>query len=620
MAEPTGDQANPNQASPQGQSRRAQSAPADERKADREAAAAGTATAIGTDRRRRYVVAVRQFPGVPTASARSVLQALNLMETAEIVRELPAPGQSSRHARGDTGGHPGVSDDPADILVIRTDEARGEALRQSAPLNLVVEADAPLRYTDRMPAALDLLGDAMPLPCPCREIAFRILGGDDKPLANASVFLYGAGFPARAVTDVSGQAKLSFYDIHNGAEGEPTTAKAVYVKPAADHWDRLIPEPILTQEPNVVRLRPLSEAFPEFPGKRLAGWGIQAMKRDQLPDSVGGTGIRIGLIDSGCDNTHPSLRHVTNGVDLLATSRPHGWTLDPIGHGTHCAGIITAGSPQHQPHGIMGFAPSAELHVFKVFPGGHASDLIAAFDECIRRQLDIVTINAGLDRPSELVAAKVAQAQHHGVACIAAAGNWGGVGQFPGVVPGLLAVSALGKAGEFPPDSFHAVEASGERFAVDGIFAPSFAGRGQHVGVAAPGVAIVSTVPGGGYAAWDGNAMAAAHIAGFAALLLAQHPAFQNIYRTRSIHRVGALFDCIRAACTPLPGLDPLRIGAGLPEMLRVPGWTVPGRQGDVLDIARFVTGQQPMGVGGAFVSAPTYLASLMQMRPIGMI
>jgi hypothetical protein len=80
------------------------------------------------------------------------------------------------------------------------------------------------------------------------QIAFRVLGGDDKPLANASVFLYGAGFPARAVTDASGQANLSFYDNQNRAEGEPATAKAVYVKPAADHWHRFVPEPILTEE------------------------------------------------------------------------------------------------------------------------------------------------------------------------------------------------------------------------------------------------------------------------------------------------------------------------------------------------------------------------------------
>jgi hypothetical protein len=83
------------------------------------------------------------------------------------------------------------------------------------------------------------------------------------------------------------------------------------------------------------------------------------------------------------------------------------------------------------------------------------------------------------------------------------------------------------------------------------------------------------------------------------------------------------LFDGIRAACAPLPGFDPARVGAGLPDMQRVPGWTMPAHQDDMLSLfAGFAAGQavpQPMSSSG-FGAASAYLAGLMPTRPIGMI
>jgi hypothetical protein len=85
-------------------------------------------------------------------------------------------------------------------------------------------------------------------------------------------------------------------------------------------------------------------------------------------------------------------------------------------------------------------------------------------------------------------------------------------------------------------------------------------------------VAVVSCVPGGGYAAWDGSAIAAAHVTGFAALLLAHHPLFQGGFAHRGEQRVAALFELMRSSCMPYVQVDPLRVGVGLPDLQQVPG------------------------------------------------
>jgi subtilisin family serine protease len=106
----------------------------------------------------------------------------------------------------------------------------------------------------------------------------------------------------------------------------------------------------------------------------------------------------------------------------------------------------------------------------------------------------------------------------------------------------------------------------------DDIFAAAFSAAGPQVAVSAPGVAVVSTVPGGGYAAADRTAAAAAHVTGLAALIQAHHPAFQEApLRQRSEQRVHALFELIRASAVPRFA-DPLRGGAGVPYLPRVPG------------------------------------------------
>jgi subtilisin family serine protease len=289
---------------------------------------------------------------------------------------------------------------------------------------------------------------------------------------------------------------------------------------------------------------------------------------DPIAGRSSGSGVRIGLIDSGCDNSHPLLRHVTQGKDFIAGGTDTSWNQDVVSHGTHCAGIINAAATEQ---GVVGCAPAAELHVFKVIPEGRISDLLAALDECIERELDLINISVVSNGFSELVSQKLQEARQKGITCIVAAGNSGGPLLFPASLPGVLTIAAVGKLREFPPDSSHVLSVIPQLLGSDDIFAASFSGIGPQVAFSAPGVAIVSTVAGGGYAATDGTSTAAAHVTGLAALVLAHHPVFQEgAFGMRSEQRVHALVELLRASAVPRI-IDPQRGGAGIPDLGRIP-------------------------------------------------
>src|SRR5882724_4065017 len=502
-------------------------------------------------RKQRYLIGFRSLPGIMPLSGDPFLERVSQMDGVEIIRRLPS-----------------------ETVVVRTDEQRGEALRRNAPPHVVVEIDAPLDYSDMVvpePMSGRLAVQAMPFPRPRRELLFRILGEGDRPLANAVINLYGPGFygpgiPAQAITDSSDQASLQTHAV-DGAD-----MHAVYVRPAADHWERYIRNPSLEPgQVNVIRLSPLDLSSRSFPGERAYGWGQRVMKFDRVSTDWNGAGTKIGLIDSGCDTSHPLLRHIVRGVDLTRDKDPQSWKSDEMGQGTHCAGIVAASALASS--GIIGCAPGAEVHIFKVVPGGYYGDLIDALDQCIERRLDIVQIGVSGEQFSELVAQKITEARLNGIACIVGAGNSGGTVQFPGNVPGVMTVSAVGKLGEYPQDTRHAQRALPQLIAFSGIYATNFSCWGPQVGVCAPGVAVISSVPGGGYAAWDGSSMAASHVVGFSALLLSHHPMLQSInFGARADQRVSILYDFLRAAAIPYAQVDPNRVGAGLPDLQQVPG------------------------------------------------
>lgn len=217
---------------------------------------------------------------------------------------------------------------------------------------------------------------------------------------------------------------------------------------------------------------------------------------------VTGKGVRVAVLDTGVDDAHPDLAAVVEdaaGRDF--TGSPAGWR-DRQSHGTHCAGIVAC---DDDGGGLVGVAPDATVLPVKVLGdgGSGASSWIAAG---IRHAVDVgradvVSMSLGGPGPDAATRAAVQYAASRGVVVVAAAGNEGpGSVNYPGAYPEVCCVAATGKDGRVA----------------------RFSSQNATVDVAAPGVDILSAVPGNRYAAYSGTSMATPCVAGVVALGLGE--------------------------------------------------------------------------------------------------
>lgn len=269
-------------------------------------------------------------------------------------------------------------------------------------------------------------------------------------------------------------------------------------------------------------------------------WHVEKLAAPQAWAVTRGKGVRVAVLDTGIDGTHPDLfGQIASAVDFTgAASGP----ADVQGHGTHCAGIV-AGASKGQ--GSIGVAPECQLLSIKVLGdnGSGANTWITkgiAF--AAQSNVDVISMSLGGPSPTSDVRDACAKAVAAGVIVIAAAGNAGpaeGTIGYPGGYAEVLAVGATDTADQ----------------------AARFSSRGKNVFVAAPGVAIWSTFPGSRYAALSGTSMACPSIAGLAALWVASHPDVPKVDRPAKFRAA------LQAACRDLgtPGRD-TTYGFGLPS------------------------------------------------------
>ncbi|MHA2295728.1 MAG: S8 family serine peptidase [Candidatus Hodarchaeales archaeon] len=245
---------------------------------------------------------------------------------------------------------------------------------------------------------------------------------------------------------------------------------------------------------------------------RIGAWGMQSK-------GYTGKNIKIAILDTGIDATHPDLMYVGDGsskiinqasfIDFNFDGIPDEGPEDFIGHGTHVAGTA-AGNGYH-----IGVAPDAYLLNAKVCSsaGCSTSWMMAGIEWAILNDADIISMSIGgstfwgIDALDELIDS----AWQEGIVITVAAGNSGPVTstvESPGIGPRVITVGAS--------DGYDRIAAfSGRGPSAYGHYDPD---------ISAPGDYIFSTVPGGTYDIYGGTSMATPHVAGAVALLLEAHP------------------------------------------------------------------------------------------------
>jgi hypothetical protein len=453
---------------------------------------------------------------------------------------------------------------PPIAVVLATDD-KIATLRRTTGDMLVIEADSALRAA-AFPGLWPPVRAITVTPLgPGVTIQMQVLSDGGQAIENAEVQIVGEHWATQGLTDKSGQVSLSLY-------GElPETITQLLVKPRSNCWGFSQHRPQLRVDAiNPVVLQPLIT-------QDGRGWGGKAMRFDRLPQECRGAGTKIALIDSGVATSQPQLAGVTHGIALRG-SDASGWTYDVVGHGTLCAGVISA-----LPSGtnnIRGGAVDAELHVCKLPPDARCSDIVEAIEYCLQNGIDIVCLGYGGQGSSAIVEQRIMMAKQQGIAIVAAAGNSAGPVQFPACSPHVLAVGAIGQIDSYPSDSPHALHAVSAQSLPGGLFLPAFSCGGAELDLCAPGVAVISCQAPDGYAAADGTSLAASYVAALAAVVLAHHTDFRRGFARRDFRRVERLFQILKDTAQPIG--QPWQTGAGLPDATRALGLTSPHWQAEL--------------------------------------
>ncbi len=270
-----------------------------------------------------------------------------------------------------------------------------------------------------------------------------------------------------------------------------------------------------------------------------------------------GSGWAVAVLDTGVEKTHPFLagKVVSEACYSTTSTLNDSQSLCPGGassstasdsalpcatycdHGTHVAGIAAGGTRVADgSHGVAKDASVIAVQVFSLFPNyygagsgavlSYTSDQIKGLERvyALRGSYDIASVNMSLggstaysspcDSSYSGTKAAIDNLRSVGIATVIAAGNngWTTALSGPGCISTAISVGAT-------------CDASGGSYCATGINGiASYSNIASFVSLVAPGSYIVSSVPGGGYASYNGTSMATPHVAGAWALLKQAQP------------------------------------------------------------------------------------------------
>src|SRR5882724_5045995 len=228
--------------------------------------------------------------------------------------------------------------------------------------------------------------------------------------------------------------------------------------------------------------------------------------------SGGSSSIVIAIVDTGVDDTHPDLASKIVGEYSYVGS-----IKDGFGHGTHCAGIAAAAT--NNDVGIAGMCPNCGILSVKVLDdqgSGYMSDVASGITYAASHGARVISLSLGGSGRSETLHSALAYAIANNALPVCAMGNNGSGTNTPEPAYWHDCLSVV------------ATDQNGSK--------ASFSNYGMIADVAAPGVAILSTMPTypvtltstygyrTSYDALSGTSMATPMVSGIAGLVLSENP------------------------------------------------------------------------------------------------
>jgi thermitase len=253
----------------------------------------------------------------------------------------------------------------------------------------------------------------------------------------------------------------------------------------------------------------LPDYVPNDPAFIGAQWDLRAIEAPAAWNETLGVGARVAVVDTGIAGGHPDLKSkIAAQKDLVNND---GLAEDDTrGHGTHVAG--TVGAATNNGLGVAAACPGCKLLIAKAGESErlYDFDIAQGIYWSVNNRAKAINLSVGGYTNNRVLEHAVDYAWDHGVVVVAAAGNDNtSRPSYPAAYRHVISVSATNELNK----------------------KAGFSNHGTTVDVAAPGVEIMSTVPGGGYDTKDGTSMASPHVAALAGLLAAQDRTAPEIRR-----------------------------------------------------------------------------------------
>ncbi len=380
-------------------------------------------------------------------------------------------------------------------------------------------------------------------------------GRSSKPVADATVIAF-TNFDEREGEQVMSdkQGVAHFRTIGN------RPVEQLYVYPKVGYWT-VWRQNLALKNGDVISLVPV----------RLTYQDAQRFFYPPAPSShPNGKGVKVGVIDTGT-GPHPDL--VLAGGACTVTGDDPADFADIDEHGTHVAGII--GARGALPTGLSGVAPNADLYAYRVFSrnarGASNFAIIKAIERAVADGCDLINMSLGGGPTDDATEDAISYAHDNGTVCFVATGNDGRLPvSFPASFSLSLAVGAMGRRGTFPANTTDAPNVQAPFGTDRKNFVAGFSNIGPEVDFIAPGVGIISTVPGvdspgagspGGYAPLSGTSMACPMATGAAARLLSVRA--DILAMPRNTARAEAIVKMLAEHVQPM-GFGPTFEGTGM--------------------------------------------------------